>query len=336
MQDLAKKTLGGWLIHVLREADSALSFEEALHTILDSMKVYFPSQRVALLVVDEDTNAVRIKISRQLSYSFAKQYQRSQPGPRLRELIREQKAILVDPSDRSLYDEVKLEHDFTSAALAPVIKNHRGIGYLHCDRDAPPAYNDSDLLHLQVVGYLIGTLMVKFELQAERRQLAPLDDATGTLKYANFVHAFARELKRADEHNYLLALALLEVPAFARHLDAFGIDRAHRLLADVARLMRARLTDTDVISRYSADQFVVCMAGKGADAVRDALAAVQGEAARSLGADTNIAVAVTAGALLLESPAARRQSLQALLGKLGQTVSEAGRGAANGLHVAVL
>ena len=35
-------TLGGWLVHVMRKSDAALSLEEALHVIMDSMKEYFP------------------------------------------------------------------------------------------------------------------------------------------------------------------------------------------------------------------------------------------------------------------------------------------------------
>ena len=58
-------TLGGWLVHVMREADGALSLEESLHVIMDSMKEFFPCQSVAVILIDEDTKELRIKISRQ-------------------------------------------------------------------------------------------------------------------------------------------------------------------------------------------------------------------------------------------------------------------------------
>ena len=39
---MTQKTLGGWLVHVMSRSDGALSLEEALHVIMDSMKDYFP------------------------------------------------------------------------------------------------------------------------------------------------------------------------------------------------------------------------------------------------------------------------------------------------------
>ena len=75
-------TLGGWLVHVMREADGALSLEEALHVIMDSMKEYFPCQSVAVILIDDDTKELRIKISRQISYTFVKKFHRTARAPR--------------------------------------------------------------------------------------------------------------------------------------------------------------------------------------------------------------------------------------------------------------
>ena len=74
-------TLGGWLVHVMREADGALSLEEALHAIMDSVKQYYPCQSVAVILIDDDTKELRIKISRQISYTFVKKFHRDGPTP---------------------------------------------------------------------------------------------------------------------------------------------------------------------------------------------------------------------------------------------------------------
>ena len=92
---MASSTLGGWLVHVMRESDGALSLEEALHVIMDSMKDYFPSQSVAVILIDGDTKELRIKTSRQISYPFTKKFRRSGPGPTAERVVLEQAPPLL-------------------------------------------------------------------------------------------------------------------------------------------------------------------------------------------------------------------------------------------------
>jgi diguanylate cyclase (GGDEF)-like protein len=335
MTNPAEKTLGGWLVHVLREADSALSLEEALHAILDSMKVYFPTQSVALVSIDEDTNEARIKMSRQVSYTFAKEFRRKAPGPRIESLLLSQEPLLVvgAPRDGELYAEIKLEHDFTSAVLAPVIKGHRSVGYIFCDRGSEAEFNESDLLHLQVIGLLIGNLMVKFELVQERKQLSSKDDATGTLKYSAFVSALGRELKRAETHDYPVVLGLLCLPSFRNFLDMYGIDKAHERLALLARIIERHTREMDFLSRYSADRLVLCLSGLTEPEARKVLEAVREEAQREIGMGSGIAVVIPSGALILGSVAAKKRPLQSIMGSLGKLLVEAGACGTGGLHL---
>lgn len=318
-------TLGGWMVHVLREADGALSMEEALHVILDSMKVFFPSQSVAVILFDDDTNEARIKISRQISYTYAKEFRRKAPGPQIERLMLSQDPLLVSkrPRDGDLYQELKLEHDFTSAVLAPVVKNHRSVGYIFCDRNTEPAFTESDLLHLQVIGYLIGSLTVKFELFQERRQFSQHDDATGTLKYSAFVPALDTELKRSVTHQYPVTVALIQLPDFRKFLDEYGIDKAHEALAGLGRIIGRHTRDLDLLARYSADRLVLCLSGMAAAESGRVLAQIRDEAHAELGAGTEIEVTIWVGAVVLENDEQKKQTLQNLIGSLGKALMEA-------------
>ena len=118
---MAGKTLGGWLVHVMGKADGALSLEEALHVIMDSMKDYFPSQSVAVILIDQNTKELRIKISRQISYTFVKQYHKDGPSPTAEQVVLEQRPMLLNDLDHEseVYQNLKLEHDFVSGVIAP-------------------------------------------------------------------------------------------------------------------------------------------------------------------------------------------------------------------------
>jgi diguanylate cyclase (GGDEF)-like protein len=327
MKNPAELTLGGWMVYVLREADGALSMEEALHSILDSMKVYFPAQSVAVILFDDDTNEAHIKISRQISYSYVKEFHHKTPGPQIERLMLSQEPLLLHerPGRDEEYAELKMEHDFTSAVLAPVITNHRSIGYIFCDRNGPPSFTESDLLHLQVVGFLIGSLMVKFELLQERRQLSQTDDATNALKYAVFVAALDTELKRSVSHAYAVTLALIQLPTFKNFLDMHGIDRAHAALAELVRIIGRHTRTTDLLARYSADRLILCLSGLTEAEALQMLTAIRDEARSEVGAGSGIEVEALIGAIFLESEIQKKQPLQTLIGSLGKSLVEASK-----------
>jgi len=335
MTNPTERTLGGWLVHVLREADSALSMEEALHAVFDSMKVYFPMQSGAMILIDDDTNEARITMSRQISYTYTKEFRRKALGARIEAMLLSQEPLLVTKASHAdgLYSEIKLEHDFDSAVAAPVIKGHRSVGYVFCDRKTGIPFNESDLLHLQVIGFLIGNLMVKFELLQERKQLSSLDDTTGTLKYTSFVSALGRELKRAETHCYPVALALLHFPAFRHFLDTYGIDKAHETLAQLARIIARYTREMDFQARYSADRLVLCLSGMMEPEARKVLESVQNDARREIATGSGISVNVPAGALVIESPVFKKKPLQAIVGALGKTLVDASGADSDGLHI---
>ncbi|MBN1514831.1 MAG: GGDEF domain-containing protein [Phycisphaerae bacterium] len=328
---MTSPTLGGWLVHVLRAADGALSLEEALHVILDSMKTYFPCQSVAVILIDEDTKEVRIKISRQISYTFVKKFHRDGPSPTAERVVLEQQPVLLNDvaADSETYRDLKLEHDFSSAVLAPVVKEQRGVGYIFCDRANHERFDETDLLHLQVIGYVIGNLMEKFELIQRSKKLSNIDDASKALQYKAFVSALATELHRAREHEYSVALALFAVPAFRTYIETYGIEEAHALLAEVAAVIKERIRDMDLLARFGADEFVLCLSGLTEDEARAQLQAIRAAVAEKAVGQADAAVELTTGGILLGTAGALMQPLQDIMAALGKSLMEAKSGAAD-------
>ncbi|MBT3193529.1 MAG: diguanylate cyclase [Verrucomicrobia bacterium] len=319
---MTKSTLGGWLVHVMGKADGALSLEEALHVIMDSMKEYFPSQSVAVILIDQDTKELRIKISRQISYTFVKQYHKDGPSQIAEQVVLEQRPMLLNDlaQDSAVYQSLKLEHDFVSGVIAPVIKNQRGVGYIFCDRADDTTFSDPDLLHLQVIGLLIGSMMEKFELIQASKKLSQLDDATGALQYKAFVPAFATELERASTHEYAVGLALISVEAFRKYIETYGIDEAHGLLEEVAGIIKSNTRDMDILARFGADEFILCLSGLKQEEVQDQLDLIQNAVSEQAMGQGDFTICVAIGALSLSDGKDMKRPLQDILGALGKNL----------------
>lgn len=322
---MATQTLGGWLVHVMREADGALSLEEALHVIMDSMKQYFPCQSVAVMLIDDDTKELRIKISRQISYTFAKKFHRDGPSPTAERVVLEHRPMMVNEIDgeSDLYTELKLEHDFSAALLVPVITNQRAIGYIFCDRARPESFTDADLLHLQVIGYLVGSLIEKFDLIKAGKKLSQIDDASKALQYKAFVPALATELQHACTHSYPVTLALMSVGAFRKYIETYGIDEAHALLAEVVALVRKDIRDMDILARFGADEFVLCLSGLTQAESQKKLDAVSAHVAECALGQGDFEIKLTIGALALDEERAMKKKLQDIVAALGRSLVEA-------------
>lgn len=320
-----KTTLGGWLVHIMREVDGALSLEEAFHVLMDSFVKYFPCQSVAVILIDQDTDEVRIKISRQISYTFIKQFRKSAPTPTIERVVLEQHSLLlnaVNPED-NVYQEIKLEHDFSSAVVAPIINNKRGVGYIFCDRANGENFNEADLLHLQVLGYISGSLIEKYELIQVTRKLSQIDDASKALQYKAFVSALAKELERAQTHDYQVALALVSVDAFRRYLDTYGINEAHLLLEAVCKETHKLVRDIDTLARFGADQFILYLSGVTDTEAYEKIEEIKAAVQKNIIAKCDIPITLTVGTLILHSKKELSQTIQSIIATLGKKLVEA-------------
>lgn len=319
---MPKKSLGGWLVHVMGRADGALSLEEALHVIMDSMKDYFPSQSVAVILIDQDTKELRIKISRQISYTFVKQYHKDGPSPTAEQVVLEQRPMLLNDLDpeSEVYQNLKLEHDFASGVIAPVVKNQRGVGYIFCDRADEDVFTNSDLLHLQVIGLLVGSMMEKFELIQAGKKLSQLDDSTNTLQYKAFVPAFTTELERAITHEYAVGLGLISVEAFRKYIETYGIDEAHALLEEVAGIIKESTSDMDILARFGADEFIICLSGLSEEDAKTKLESIQNAVSEQAMGQGDSTIQVSIGALSLAAKRDMKKPLQDILGALGKNL----------------
>lgn len=318
-------TLGGWLVHVMREADGALSLEEALHVIMDSIKEYFPSQSVAVILIDDDTKALRIKISRQISYSYSKKFHRDGPSPIAERVVLQQEPMLFNDLDpqSEMYSELKLEHELSSAVLAPIVMNQRSVGYIFCDRKNGEQFTEADLLHLQVVGYLIGSLIEKFELVKQRKSLSQFDDASNALQYKTFIPAMATELERAKTHDYQVTLSLIAVDAFRTYIETYGIKEAHALLAEVVEIIKTQVRDMDSLGRFGADEFILCLSGLAADEAQRKLQAIRDAVLDTAVGQGDATISLTIGALNLIDKRDMDRPLQDILAALGKSLVNA-------------
>lgn len=307
------------LIEIAQELGGTLTVEEALHVIIEHMKVFFPHQSLAVLIRDENTGALNIKTSREISYSFVKHFKRSVGGgivPRV--LLKHERVLINDlKSTDPEYAHLKLELDFKHICLVPIIQNQRAVGYLHCDRIEGPPFTEEDARRMLIIAYLIGQQMQKFELLFLTRHLALIDEASKALKYQAFVDQFRREMMRAKTYHTPLSLIFLHLDDYVAFVSTSGIDAGHALLEEAHHLIKECIRSIDIVGRFSANEFIVCLGGMNREEAKTNLEHIRNEiqqrAARASGHPVN----VSGVAMTFERPEDFDLPLEKILAALG-------------------
>jgi diguanylate cyclase (GGDEF)-like protein len=104
---------------------------------------------------------------------------------------------------------------------------------------------------------------LRAELQQARSEIrvlridATTDELTGLLNRRAFLLLADKELHLARAGGRPLTLIYIDVDGLKQINDEYGYERGNLLLTETARLLRRVFRDTDIVARFSGDEFVV-------------------------------------------------------------------------------
>ena len=313
------RRLSEWLIRMFHEFGGSLSLEEALHVLMEGSKEFIPYQTLAVITLDDNTDEVFVKISRKLSYSFVKKWRRNVQSEIVAGVLLKHELVTrnnMKPADRD-YEAIKLEHEFTCVCLAPIIQNQRTIGYVHCDRAEEGEFSEDEAHAIQVLALLIGLLMEKYELIYVSRHLARIDEASKALKYNAFLEDYRRELARAKAYNSPLTIILIDIDNYTGYLGIHGVQGGHVLLENVHLLIREVIREMDLIGRFSADEFIVCLYGIDKTMAKQMADRISRIIEEKAGKDSGTPVTISGACVTFDQPAHYNIPIEKMLTILG-------------------
>lgn len=308
-----------WLIKISLELGETLTVEEVTHVFMEHMRTFIPHQSIAVLAVDLNTNQLIIRNARNISYSFIKQFSRDLDNELHQQILNKHEHVVLNnlAPDDPRYSLLKLEHDFQSVCLVPIIQRQRVIGYLHCDRNTPPEFSDEERRQLQIVALLIGQQRERFELLNLSHSLNVIDEPSQALKYNAFIERYRMETARARTFQSSLTLILMVIDNYARFVATCGVNSGHMLLATVHGLIRECVREIDVVGRFAADQFIVCLSRMPAEKISQTLEQIRLAVQQKAGAQFNQSVTISAVAMTFEHQEELNAPLEKTLTALG-------------------
>lgn len=109
--------------------------------------------------------------------------------------------------------------------------------------------------------HLVSSLSNRIERSRLLRTFMVRDSLTGLLNHTAIKDQLDREVARAARMCTPLSFAMIDIDFFKRVNDTYGHPTGDRVIKSLARLLKQRLRETDVIGRYGGEEFAVIMSG---------------------------------------------------------------------------
>jgi len=161
---------------------------------------------------------------------------------------------LIDPSLRT-------------AALFPLRTGGETFGVLEAWHPSPGALSEDDLGFLALLATIAGGL-VKNARRLEH--LLFMDPLTGVHTRGYFEAEFDREIERSNRTGQSLALLMIDVDDFKGVNDTHGHAAGDSALKTVAEILKDRVRQVDVVTRYGGEEFAVLLPGATEEVARRA------------------------------------------------------------------
>jgi diguanylate cyclase (GGDEF)-like protein len=149
-----------------------------------------------------------------------------------------------------------------SLAIAPITLDGKIIGSLNQADLSRLRYRPGmDTRLLERLAVKVSICLSNVTAHERLKWFAWRDPLTGLLNRRVMEKVLQREYKRAVRYESLLTLAFLDLDDFKMVNDKYGHDRGDELLRYVADVLEELTRDSDVVSRYAGDEFVIILPG---------------------------------------------------------------------------
>jgi diguanylate cyclase (GGDEF)-like protein len=160
-----------------------------------------------------------------------------------------------------------------SALCVPVSIMGRTVGVIHATGEPDEAVDENQIQDLTTLAKLAGARIGLLRVMAETQLQASTDTLTGLLNR----RSFSDHVAAVPRHMHPVSVAMVDLDHFKALNDTYGHETGDRALRLFARVLRATLRTSDVVSRYGGEEFAIAFPDCSTDDAAHTLNAVRAQ-----------------------------------------------------------
>ncbi|PKK91750.1 MAG: hypothetical protein CVV64_03550 [Candidatus Wallbacteria bacterium HGW-Wallbacteria-1] len=238
-----------------QEMCSVLDYDRLLNLILDEMITALKAAKGSLMLFDEETRKMKIRVARGLSDDVVSSTEVSEGEGVAGMVLKLRRPILIrDCETDPELSTMKGGKVFSGSLMSvPLLVKDSMRGVVNISRIEANSFSEKDLRFLQ-------GLAVQASIALENARLYKLAITDGMTKlyiHRYFQQRLDEEIKRTDRYGSELSLIMTDVDHFKNFNDSFGHQQGDRVLQSVAKIMRDSMREVDIVARYGGEEFAV-------------------------------------------------------------------------------
>jgi two-component system, cell cycle response regulator len=166
----------------------------------------------------------------------------------------------VSAMDRQvIFDADTQVRGLASLKIFPLVAGNRILGTLVAGSRKKGVFDGDALRMLEVIAMQAAQAVLRAQLYEQMETMATTDGLTGLVNHRTFQSRFDETLASARRYGRKASLLLTDIDHFKTVNDTYGHPTGDQVLKGVARILREKARDTDLVARYGGEEFAIVM-----------------------------------------------------------------------------
>ncbi len=158
-----------------------------------------------------------------------------------------------------IFDSETQVRGLASLKIFPLVAGDRILGTLVAGSRKKAALDPDVLRMLEVLAIQAAQAVLRAQLFEQMEKMATTDGLTGLLNHRTFQSRADEALAQAKRYGRKCSIILTDIDHFKSVNDTYGHPMGDQVLKGVARIIRDKARDTDIVARYGGEEFAIVM-----------------------------------------------------------------------------
>jgi diguanylate cyclase (GGDEF)-like protein/putative nucleotidyltransferase with HDIG domain len=254
------------LYEIAQTMGTSLGVSDTMALIASRLSNLVPFSGCALFLQSEDNDTLYCRFATGVDAEFVQQLA-VKSGQGLVGWVARNRRPLVNARPGADFEAAgsNLTTSLQSALVCPLVSGDRLIGTLAVYHVTPSFYRDDHRRLLDRVCEQAAAVLHNSIVFEQTHEASLTDPLTGLPNTRFMFMHLTRELARAERLESEVSLLVMDLNDFKDINDTYGHQTGDRALREVAQVLRTTIRPYDICVRYAGDEFIVVLAGCGAE-----------------------------------------------------------------------